>query len=161
MRAIMAVSRDGYLARGPRDDMSWTGKADKAIFRLLTTLGGGQLGAGSRTYDAMPSPSLHGRQIHRLSRKPRSLDGRTLDLNWFQLAHPNGWLIGGREIVLEALETGLLTEMVMCHLDRMAFPPPGIGLKDEVGTYILGMSTWHLANEIPVADVLVRVYRRG
>ena len=29
MKLLMAMSKDGYLAKGPEDDMKWTGSVDK------------------------------------------------------------------------------------------------------------------------------------
>lgn len=38
MIGLYAVSFNGYMADGPDDDMKWTGKLDKKIFKLLTTI---------------------------------------------------------------------------------------------------------------------------
>lgn len=100
MRLLLARSSDGFLARGPEDDMRWTGQSDKAAFRLLTLSNGNDvLLAGSRTYDQMPR--LPGRTMERLSR-----DGLTLELA--AGAYPDAWLIGGPTVAAEALRRGLV-----------------------------------------------------
>lgn len=106
MRLLLASSADGYLARGPEDDMKWTGPIDKAVFRLLTLSNGNDvLLAGSRTFDQMPK--LPGRTMERLSR-----DGLTLE----QAAgvHMDAWLIGGPTVAREALSLGLVRRAFIC-----------------------------------------------
>jgi hypothetical protein len=109
----MAVSGDGYLARGPDDDMSWTGPLDKAVFRALTAIGG-VVAAGSHTFDLMPKV-LHGRTLLRLS--------RTSILSWSleQLARvqPGAWLVGGPTVVRAALDSNLVAEVHLCRLMRV------------------------------------------
>lgn len=63
MRLIMMGSRDGYVARTRNDDMSWTGKTDKQVFRLLTCVGG-TIACGSKTWEMMPK-RLAGRHMIR------------------------------------------------------------------------------------------------
>jgi dihydrofolate reductase len=101
LKLLMAVSADGFVARGENDDMRWTGPADKFLFKLLTTASDQVLLAGSTTYDQMP-PLPH-RKLVRLTRKPCGLTLR-------QAAHFYGeaWLIGGPTIALEALSLGLV-----------------------------------------------------
>lgn len=111
MRLLLARSSDGFLARGPDDDMRWTGQSDKAAFRLLTLSNGNDvLLAGSRTFDQMPK--LPGRQMERLSRKG---DAGTAD-SWKEgtslevaaACWPDAWLIGGPTVAAEALRAGLV-----------------------------------------------------
>ena len=104
----MAVSANGFVARGPEDDMSWTGKLDKNIFRLLTSLSSEPLFAGKRTFNQMPP--LPGRVVF-----PLSFEDRTCyDLKTAQFNHPSSWLIGGQTVALEALRLGMLDEVVLC-----------------------------------------------
>jgi dihydrofolate reductase len=107
MRIIMAVSADGFLCKGPDDDMSWTGKVDKLLFKILTSVGR-VCAAGAKTYDLMPK--LKGRVLHRLSR------GEGMTLESFQLVHPEGWLIGGPTVVEHALREGMVTEVHLCWI---------------------------------------------
>ena len=106
MRLLLASSANGYLARGPEDDMKWTGPIDKAIFRLLTLSNANDtLLAGSRTFDQMPK--LPGRKMERLSG-----DGLTLDLA--SRLYPDAWLIGGPTVALQALKLGLVRRAFIC-----------------------------------------------
>lgn len=140
LKLIMAVSADGYLADGLDDDMSWTGRLDKLVFKLLTSVGG-PLGAGRRTF--MSLPSLPGRElvcltsrtghdlfVHKPNFKP-VLPGpeeptalpkdaavvahRLMTLREFERCYPDGWLIGGPETAAAAVDMGLIAEAVMCH----------------------------------------------
>jgi dihydrofolate reductase len=101
MRLLMAVSVDGFLCIGPDDDMTWTGPADKTLFRALTSVGG-ICAAGSATWRIMPR--LEGRQLIPVSRS-----GYTL--HRLEAEHPEAWLIGGPTIAVAALRLGLVTEM--------------------------------------------------
>jgi dihydrofolate reductase len=105
----LAVSDDGFLARGPKDDMKWTGATDKAVFRLLT-LSGGELLAGRTTAEQMPP--LPGRKLITLSRQHHL--GITLaEAAW---VHRDAWLIGGPAIAEEALRANLVDRMFLCRV---------------------------------------------
>lgn len=117
MRLLLASSADGYLARGPEDDMKWTGPIDKAVFRLLTLSNGNDvLLAGSRTFDQMPK--LPGRTMERLSRKGEDgtadswKEGTSLEAA--AACWPDAWLIGGPTVAREALQLGLVRRAFIC-----------------------------------------------
>lgn len=106
MRLLLASSADGYLAKGPEDDMKWTGPIDKAVFRLLTLSNGSDiLLAGSRTFDQMPK--LPGRAMRRISRDDLTLEAA-------KVAYPGAWLIGGPTVARAALELGLVSRAFIC-----------------------------------------------
>lgn len=108
MRLLLASSADGYLARGPEDDMKWTSPIDKAVFRLLTISNADDvLLAGSRTFDQMPR--LAGRRMERLSRGPKGLGLSEAASRW-----PSAWLIGGPEVAVAALRLGLISRAFIC-----------------------------------------------
>ncbi len=107
MRLLLACSANGVLAHGPKDDMSWTGPIDKAIFRTLTGVGG-MCAAGTATYDLMPA--LDGREFIPLSR-----NGFTL--RHLQNAYPDAWLLGGPNVAKAALLYGLVTEFHLCRIE--------------------------------------------
>ena len=114
MRLLLASSADGYLARGPDDDMKWTGPVDKAVFRLLTLSNGNDvLLAGSRTFDQMPK--LPGRHMERLSREDKPFGKHPrLDLTVAAGCFPDAWLIGGPTVAREALQLGLVRRAFIC-----------------------------------------------
>jgi dihydrofolate reductase len=106
MRLLIAMSADGYVCKGPDDDMTWTGPVDKAIFRLLTLSDPGPLLAGRVTAEMLPR--LPGRTVLPLSRKGLTLEAA-------HHAHPNAWLIGGPNVAVEALSRGLVKSAYICR----------------------------------------------
>ena len=54
MKAIFVESLNGYLARGPDDDMLWTPPLDKKIFKLLSFAFGGVYVCSKQTYNLLP-----------------------------------------------------------------------------------------------------------
>lgn len=128
MRLVMAVSADGFVARGPDDDMTWTGPADKFVFKLLTLSSDSPLYAGGRTYDQMPP--LKGRRLVRLS---RGLDGAKLHEAWLD---PLAWLIGGPEVAEQALAAGMVDRAFICRVPAvlghgLSFESLGRHMPDE------------------------------
>lgn len=133
LKLILAVSADGYFARGPSDDMRWTGATDKKVFKLLTSVGA-VCGVGSSTFRQMPR--LKGRRLVPLSRRPDpvpnyrvdELDARPgsavpdwaamvtpMTLGRFAHAYPEAWLLGGPTVAQEALEIGLVDQVYLCR----------------------------------------------
>jgi len=110
---VLAVSADGYLAREKNDRMNWLGQTDKAVFRILTGVGG-WCATSAKTAECMPK-TLQGRELTVLSRNGMSLQT-------FAEWKPEGWLLGGPTLAMAALEMGLLTEVHMCRSDRYAYP---------------------------------------
>ena len=108
MRLILAVSADGYLARGSDDQMEWTGSEDKLAFRQLTSVGG-VCAAGSTTHALMPR--LPGRELIRLSRKPQE---GSMGLGRLAYLHPDAWLLGGPTVALEAFQLSMVDEAFFC-----------------------------------------------
>ena len=53
--AIAAMSADGYIARAPRDDVSWSSREDKRMF-AATSRHAGVVVMGRKTFDNMPEP---------------------------------------------------------------------------------------------------------
>lgn len=127
MKLVMAVSRDGFVSRGPNDDMSWLGPFDKAAFRIITGVGG-NVATSRRTARLMPE-TLKGRTIHTLSSQEAQIDGCVGhtskawgSLGLFQKVFgETGWLIGGLTLALAASEEGWLSEIHLCRSDRMCW----------------------------------------
>ena len=109
LKVVLARSEDGYLAKGPVDDMRWTGPTDKAVFKLLTLVGG-TVAVGRCTASCMPS-RLPGRELLTVTRTPDGPGEVTLE----QLASkkPGAWLAGGLTVVLAALELDLVDELFL------------------------------------------------
>lgn len=119
MKLVMAVSKDGWLARKEDDDMSWLGMADKAAFRILTSVDGGHVGVSLRTAGCMPSV-LPGRSLYKLSTVSRAQAWGTL--SEFHGAYPGGCLVGGPRLAMEALRLAYISEVHLCRSERYAFP---------------------------------------
>ena len=115
MRLIMAISGDGYLAKGPLDNMSWSGPTDKALFKLLTLSGPRTLLAGSGTYAILPR--LHNRRIIQLTQNTRNRpDAMTLGEAAAQFPGLAADLIGGPTIASAAIRAGLVHTAVFIHV---------------------------------------------
>ncbi|UFK26695.1 dihydrofolate reductase [Roseobacter phage RDJL6] len=160
MKLVMAVSADGYLAREKNDKMNWLGATDKAVFRILTGVGG-HCATSAKTAECMPK-TLQGRDLTVLSTK-----GMTLKT--FAEWKPDGWLLGGPSLALQALELDLLTEVHICRSNRYAFPDcMAAGSIPDVVTRFLkdhqrfpGVTDWwHLGLETPVGDLKVERWKR-
>lgn len=156
MKAILAVSVEGMVANSDRDDMTWTGSDDKAIFRMLTSVGG-VLGCSHRTRLLMP-PSLKGRTLLTLSRNPQKVDHvlpQMRDLAWFKRTFQNPWLIGGQAIVAEAVKHNMLGQAFICKSMHSCHPTP------SAIPYTLGrllVDDWRLTHTIRLSYVAVEVW---
>lgn len=121
MRLIMAISKDGFTARNDRDDMSWLGRDDKALFRALTSVGG-RCWVSRRSAEAMP-PGLPGRELHLLGTGP----GLTQLDHIRYHGYDHDWLLGGQTIALKALGLTLIdatpTHLERLHATRPVYPP--------------------------------------
>ncbi len=125
MKLLMAVSADGFVAKGPVDDMSWTGAVDKAIFKLLTLTGDKNIYAGSNTYNQMPA--LKNRELRCLS--SNYMKGYTLG----NVFCSDSWLIGGQTVALEAIARNCITEVYLCHTNIEL--KDGIKITDEIKNF--------------------------
>lgn len=119
MKLLMAVSSDGFLARGPEDDMKWTGRADKAMFRCLTLADPNPLLVGSAT--ARQMPPLKDRKLVTITRTPgvenREALTTHLDLEYAAWLYPEAWVIGGPTLALAALKAGLINRAFLMVVD--------------------------------------------
>jgi len=155
MKLIMATSADGFIARGPDDDMKWSGSLDKLIFKLLTCTSGGQLGAGSTTYDQMPK-QLNGRTLHCISRNIPNRSRKCISLSQFYTVYPQGWLIGGQTIALTALEENLIHEVFLVRTPNFILR----GIPDKITPLL---ENWYNVQfrtpNDPNPDIVVDFYR--
>ena len=162
MNLIMAISRNGYVARSADDDMSWTGPIDKAVFKLLTSTHP-VLAVSAKTLEYMPK-SLPGRgKLYALSTDPRK--GVSLeDMTRFA---PDAWLLGGQEIALYALKNGFVTKAYLCIAAADVEPGPD-AVQDrlrpcfESRRYVKGRgSWWDQTLRVAVDSLMVEVWERG
>lgn len=155
LKLVMAVSYDGFVARHPKDDMSWTDPQDKELFRSLTSVGG-TCGVGRLTSEVMPK-SLPGRRLVVLSNSP--LFG--ISLGSFAFAYPGAWLLGGQTIAMEALKVALVDEV---HLIRNSVEL-GEGIADQITPFLHDMEGegWYQAldTRMSFGSLDHEVWRRG
>lgn len=156
LKLILAVSADGYLARSPEDDMSWTGATDKKLFRLLTSVGA-ECAAGRRTWERLPDlpgrrvvplTTVRGRLVHKADDATGARPELSMCVGSFAHAHPEGWLLGGPTVAREALSYGLVDQVYLCrsqavlHGEQPAFKPL---YRDEVTPWLMSRGEAHNA----------------
>lgn len=110
MKAILAVSEDGYVARGPSDDMKWTGSLDKGFFKMYTMQKDAILLAGTTTYKSLPT--LEGRTILPVDRKsfPYYVKNRNKE---------NYICIGGWKFFTELYYKAAINEIVVSYIKNV------------------------------------------
>lgn len=155
LRGIMAVSADGYVCKGPNDDMRWTGSADKRLFREQTM--DQTVGFGSRTFDLMPK--LKGRRMVRIS---SAAEGRLpfpendeMTLGDFYLNCPDGHLAGGQTVLISAIKEGFCDRVVLSHVRAEL----GGGEKDQI-TSLCHSLGWH-GRVFPQDELQIVTWNRG
>lgn len=162
LNLILAVGRDGFMARSYEDPMQWTGQTDKAVFKLLTSVGQ-VVGMSNRSADLLPPKGLVGRTVVRISRTG-------LLLHEFAERYPGSWLGAGSTLTRQALEHNYVGAAYICHLDRDCCGPAGRAayphaLEDPTRLYLTGMQGahrgWRQEHTIKIGDVTVAVHRRG
>lgn len=114
MKAIFVESGNGYLAKGPDDDMSWTPSLDKKIFKLLTYVYGGICVCSKRTYELLPL-------------KMRNDSNRTFicadrtgsrSLQHLNILFPNAVLIGGPTFLKAAFDAGVIDIFIVTTVEK-------------------------------------------
>lgn len=149
-KLLLAVSADGFLARGPDDDMKWTTHTDKAVFRLLTLTADWPLLVSRKTAALMPT--LPRRRIQLLSTQPQQ--GATLvEMSW---AFRDAWLIGGPTVALEAVRANLVSQAVICHSPVNL--GEGIPFKPLEDALLLAGGTD--ASTFALGDITLSIYHR-
>lgn len=163
MRLIMAISRNGYVSRGPTDTMTWTGPTDKAVFKLLTSTED-VLAASAQTLEYMPS-ALPGRgKVFALSTNPM----RGVALEDLAPAAPNAWLLGGQTIGLHAMRNGFVDQVYLCLnpavIDTEEFPE---AQADMLRPYLESRQEaagrgawWERSLRVTLGDIMVEYWRR-
>lgn len=159
LRSIIAVSKDGYVAREEFDDMMWLGRTDKKIFRILTASCG--IMATSKKTAALMPKKLDGRKLFTLSRKVQDGDFSTHNLDWFydHYTSHEAWLIGGQELLLKALKEKYIGEIHICKSSNFAYPIRNMGIKDEITKFLQTDIHWNMAMATQLLDVEVQCWR--
>ena len=130
LKAILVVSKDGYVARSEKnDDLSWTGKVDRAMFSLLVSTAD-LFGIGKNTCDMM-KPDLKGKNFRLISREGSH------NLSWFYGSDRNAWLIGGQTLLVAALKKEYVGELHIIRSVENASPNQGEGIRERVTPLLL------------------------
>lgn len=158
MQLVMAVSADGYVARGPSDTMGWLGAWDKKAFRLLTACGKGVCVTSRETARLMPA-YLEGRTLMTTSRHGVS----RRDLSYMSKRYPGCSLLGGQTLAMAALRQGLLHTIHLCRSEYLAKPeehPEAV--RDDLTPYLLfeqGGGRWSMVMRTRLVDTEVETWR--
>jgi dihydrofolate reductase len=147
MKMVLVQSADGFLARDEEDDMAWSGREDKAVFRLLTLFDGELLFAGRKTYDLLPA--LKGRTVMCISR-----DDLTMDLAARKF--PNGVIIGGPSVATYALAKKLVTQFAFIKVPVKL----GSGISAR-GLVALADTTFKEHADLMLGTLDIRLYYGG
>jgi len=164
VKLIMAVSKDGFVARGEDDDMSWTGPIDKAVFRLLTSTSD-VLAVSAKTLQYMPKERPGRGKLYALSTDPR----RGVALEDLAPIAPDAWLLGGQELGIYAMKNGFVNKAYLCRvLDKELGVGNPNAIDDQLSSYferrryVKGRgSWWDQTMRIKLDQSLVEVYERG
>ena len=108
MKVIYVVSNNGLMARGPDDNMSWTPKLDKQIFRLLTTFDEWCV-CSKRTYELL-SRKMLADPARKFIVAEKIGENSLVELN---RRNPNIILIGGPTILKVAYDLKILDTIVV------------------------------------------------
>lgn len=117
MKALYATSFNGYMATGPDDDMSWTGTADKQLFKLITTV------AKECVISKNLSVMLPDKVLRDPNRKfiicDRNIEERNLKRCNFW--YKDSILLGGPLFIKEALGEDVLDMVIECVVQDVIF----------------------------------------
>lgn len=116
MKLLMAISADGFVARGPDDDMRWLGPTDKGVFKLLTTQTDPSILVRSRRTELAMPRVLNARKIISVTRKHGGVSLEKAHANW-----PDAWMVGGQELATVAIKAGMIGTAFLCHSPRYCF----------------------------------------
>ncbi len=108
MIAILVESKNGYMAKGPNDNMSWTPVLDKQIFQLLTTFNNVCI-CSKHTYTLLPQKMLSdpAREFIVAER----VGSKSLPA--LNIVYPNACLIGGPEFLKSAYNLSVIDTIII------------------------------------------------
>lgn len=113
MKAIFVESLNGYMAHGPKDDMQWTPRMDKQIFRLLAATSGDVYVCSRNTYELLPaSMTLDAQRRFYVASRNGGNSLINLGANF-----PNAVLMGGPTFLRTAYDMNLIDTFVVTTLN--------------------------------------------
>lgn len=184
VRAIIAADPSGII--GINNTLPWRYKADMARFKALTT--GGVVVMGRKTFESIPSPKegpcLPGRDVIVITRNLDYNDtGKSRRLGSTMIAGCGAiiscrvdsaitcardtvasgrdvWIIGGAEIYLQAVETGLVEEIDYTLVPAIAEIPEGAEITRLPKNFLSGYELVSETVNETDTQLLHRLYRR-
>jgi len=148
MIAIYAISNNGYMARGPNDDMSWTSSLDKKIFNLLTTAFGDCV-SSKTSYHLLPQ-KMRDDPMRNIYIAERTGKKSLVELN---RRNPKIVLIGGPTILKAAYDLNILHTIIVTKvkIDIMGDPK----YKDPLADVLKNQNP----KRIDFGDIVVSIYK--
>ena len=109
MKAIFVESANGYLAKGPEDDMTWTPSLDKKLFKLMTFVLGGVCVCSLHTYTLLPKQVLNDGERRFIIAEKTGLNSLVMLNKRF----PNAVLVGGPRFLKAAYDLGVIDTFIV------------------------------------------------
>ena len=113
MKAIFVESENGYLAKGPKDDMMWTPSLDKKLFRLLSLAFGGIYVCSKHTYMLLPKKMLQDENRQFIVAEHAGINS----LYHLNKAFPNAVLLGGPTFLKAAYNAKVIDTFIVTTVD--------------------------------------------
>ena len=149
MKAIFVESLNGYLARGPDDDMLWTPSLDKKLFKLLSFAFGGLYVCSQHTYDLLPITMRNDINRRFIT---ADKDGKN-SLKELKKKYPNGVLIGGPRFLVAAYDIGAIDTFIITTVNKNISGPA-----EYKNPFAEKLAKQGANCEIKFEDMVVRVY---
>lgn len=114
MKVIFVESHNGYLAKGPGDDMLWTPKLDKQLFKLISCAFGGIYVCSRNTYRLLPKKML-------LDDNRKFIIAEKTGFNSLYNLNkifPNAVLIGGPDFLKAAYDAKVIDTFIVTTLEQ-------------------------------------------
>ena len=147
MKAIFVESKNGYLAKGPADNMSWTPSLDKKLFRTLIFAFGGICVCSKHTYSLLPSKMKEDPNRTYIIAQ-RSGPNSLIELNKMT---PNAVLVGGPAFLSAAYNLGVVDTFIITTVNtdiksRVEYKNPFCEILPKPAT------------SVNFSDMIVRIY---
>lgn len=150
MKAIFAESLNGYLAKGPNDDMSWTPKLDKKLFKLLSIVLGGVYFCSRHTFNLLPKKMTSDPNRHF-----EVVDRQYSDEDWKRAGQvfKNAIILGGPTFLKVVYDKGLIDTFIITTTLKTIQGQPGYE-----NPFIEILNTWSCSCETILSDMIIKVY---
>lgn len=150
MKAIFVESQNGYLAKGPDDDMSWTPSLDKKLFKLLSLAFGGVYVCSRRTYMLLPKKMV-------LDENRKFIIAEKAGIN--SLYHlnkmfPNAVLLGGPTFLKAAYNAKVIDSFIITTVEQRIR-----NNRKYENPFIDILLQQELIGEVKFNELTVRVYK--